>query len=201
MSWNDIWKIVLGIMTSVGGIGIIIIGISKYLGNLFANKYIEKIKKEFEKEMEEYKTHLDIRKSTTLRYSDRQFEYYSELWASLYDLKISADRLWENASRKNLKFFTRQLKDTKTKVEKAGLFIEDNDYENLVRILRYFLDYEIGKTKLVNIKAKDPTDSYHIQNLINENEQIKNEYDQLILKIKSDLKNQIRGSNNNYFGT
>ncbi len=201
MNLNDIWKIVLGIITSVGGIGLIIIGISKYLGNLFANKYVEKIKKDFEKEVEEYKTHLDIRKSTTLRYSEKQFEYYSKLWASLYDLKLSADKLWENASLDNLEFFTKQLKNTKTKVEKSGLFIENNDYENLVRILNYFLDYKIGKTKLINIRENNPTDFYHIQQLVDNNQQIKNEYDQLILRIKEELKNQIRGNNIRNIGT
>jgi hypothetical protein len=40
MSCNEIWKIVLGIITSIGGIGVIIIAFSKYIGNIFADKYV-----------------------------------------------------------------------------------------------------------------------------------------------------------------
>ena len=136
MDWNEIWKIVLGIITSIGGIGIVIIGISKYLGKIFADKYLERIKKDFEKEVEEYKTGLDIHKSVTLRYSDAQFEQYSKLWASLYDLKISADKLWESASDRNLESFARQLKSSKIQIEKAGLIASGiNPQSKLVEIM------------------------------------------------------------------
>ncbi|GAB6283504.1 MAG: hypothetical protein STSR0008_22770 [Ignavibacterium sp.] len=123
MEWNDIWKIVLSVITSRGGIGVIIIATSKYIAGIFANRYIEKVKKEFEKEVEEHKTQLDIRNSATLRYSDNQFENYSKLWSSLFELKLSADKLWEQAINRNLGPFANQLKITKTEIEKAGIFI------------------------------------------------------------------------------
>lgn len=195
MDWNEIWKIVLGIITSIGGIGIIIIGLSKYLGKIFADKYLEKIKKDFEKEVEDYKTGLDIHKSVTLRYSDAQFEQYSKLWASLYDLKISADKLWESASDRNLETFTRQLKSSKIQIEKAGLFIEDADYENLLEILNHFLEYEIGKEKLIKYRRNNYIDTHQIEQLINENRERKSSYDTLILKIKHNLRSQIKGEN------
>lgn len=195
MNWNEIWKIVLGITTSIGGIGIIIVGISKLLGKIFADKYIEKIKKDFEKEVEEYKTGLDIHKSVTLRYSDAQFEQYSKLWASLYDLKISADKLWESTSKKNLETFTRQLKSSKIQIEKAGLFIEDTDYEKLLQILNHFLEYEIGKERLIKYRGNNNIDTDQIKQLINENREKKSNYDALIIKIKHNLRSQIKGIN------
>ena len=195
MDWNEIWKIVLGIITSIGGIGIIIIAISKYLGKIFADKYLEIIKKDFEKEVEKYKTGLDIHKSVILRYSDVQFEQYSKLWASLYDLKISADKLWENASDRNLETFAKQLKSSKIQIEKAGLFIEDTDYENLLKILNHFLEYEVGKGKLIKYRRKNNVDEYQIENLISANRENKSNYDTLILKIKHNLRSQIKGDN------
>jgi len=195
MDWNEIWKIVLGIITSIGGIGLIIVGLSKYIGKTFADKYIEKIKKDFEKEVEEYKTELDIHKSVTLRYSDAQFEQYSKLWASLYDLKISADKLWESVTDRNLEAFTRQLKNSKTQIEKAGLFIEDTDYENLLEILTHFLEYEIGKEKLIKYRRNNDVDTRQIVQLIDANRERKTNYETLIVKIKHDLRSQIKGEN------
>ena len=195
MEWNEIWKIVLGITSSIGGIGLIILGLSKYIGKIFADKYIEKIKKNFEKEVEDYKTELDIHKTITLRYSNAQFEQYSILLASLYDLKTSADKLWDSASDGNLVIFSKQLKNTKIQIEKAGLFIEDSDYENLMKILNHFLDYKIGKGKLIRYKRGTYLDLDEIQRLVNVNRKRKASYDNLIIKIKNDLRNQIRGKN------
>lgn len=193
MEWNEILKIVLGITSSIGGIGLIIIGLSKYLGKIFADKYIEKIKKDFEKEVEDHKTKLDIYKTVSLRYSNAQFELYSKMCASLYELKTSADKLWKSATDRNLEVFTAQLKNTKNQIENAGLFIEDHDYVNIMKILNHFLDYEIGKEKLIRYRRGSHVSEYQIQELINGNREKKTSYDTLILKIKKDLRNQIRG--------
>jgi hypothetical protein len=126
---------------------------------------------------------------------DLLFEQYSKLWASLYDLKISADKLWESASDRNLETFTRQLKNTKIQIEKAGLFIEDADYENLLQILNHFLEYEIGKEKLIKFRRNNYVDTHQIEQLINANRERKSNYDNLIIKIKHNLRSQIKGEN------
>nr|WP_319511384.1 hypothetical protein [uncultured Draconibacterium sp.] len=82
MNFNEIWKVVLGIIASVGGIGVIILCISNYLSKLFADKYLEKVKTDFEIKLESYKSQLEITKTVSLRYSNSQFEEYSKLWAS-----------------------------------------------------------------------------------------------------------------------
>jgi len=98
MSWNEIFQIVSGVTISVGGAGAIIWKLSSYLGEIWAKKHLESIKKEYQKEIEAYKTQLDMLKETFLRYSGQQFELYNNLWHSLYALRSTADVLWEEAN-------------------------------------------------------------------------------------------------------
>lgn len=101
--------------------------------------------------------------------------------------------MWENASDRNLETFTKQLKNTKIQIEKAGLFIEDTDYENLLQILNHFLEYEIGKEKLIKFRRNNYIDTYQIEQLIDVNRERKSNYDNLIIKIKHNLRSQIKG--------
>jgi hypothetical protein len=192
MTTNDIMEIVFWILGALGGGGAIILGFSNYIGQLLAKKYEEKIKAQFQNEINEYQSQLDIIKQTSIRYSDKQFEHYSKLWSSLYDLKILADDLWQRAIPSRLEKFSKQLKITKTEIEKASLFIEDAHYEELLAILNNFADYQIGKSDLIDYRQGNAGD-YQIAEMIQENGIKKQEYETLIKAVKVDLKKQIGG--------
>lgn len=200
MSWNEIFQIISGVIISVGGAGVIIWKLSSYLGEMWAKKHLESIKKEYQKEIEDYKSHLDMLKETTLRYSGRQFELYNQLWHSLFDLKLMADALWEEANEQNLRCFSQQLKKTMNEVEKSYLFIEENHYQELSELLNEFKNYEIGKKRLVQLymrrSYRQQVDRYEIQQLVEQNREGKQRYEQLVKEIGDNLKNQIRGGNN-----
>ena len=194
MSWNEIFQIISGVIVSVGGAGAIIWKLSSYLGEIWAKKHLESLKKEYQKEIENYKTQLDMFKETALRYSGHQFELYNKFWNSLYDLKSTADMLWEEANEKNLKEFSKQLKKTIDEVEKSFLFIEENHYQELKQLLKEFSEYQVGKTKLVQLYRQGTQTGYsEIQNLITLNGVKKQGYEELINRIRKDLKKQIRG--------
>jgi Fe2+ transport system protein B len=194
MNWNEIFQIVSGVIISVGGAGAIIWKLSSYLGEIWAKKHLESIKKEYQKEIEAYKSQLDMLKETSLRYSGQQFELYNNLWHSLYALRSTADVLWEEAREQNLIKFSQQLKKTMDEVEKSYLFIEENHYRELKDLLKQFSDYQFGKTKLIQL-YKQRTDVNHqeIGQWIDHNRERKEKYEELIDKIKEDLKRQIRG--------
>lgn len=59
MSWDDIWKITLTIISSVGGIGVIICLIVKFASNTIADKLSKKYELIMNKELEDYKNKLD----------------------------------------------------------------------------------------------------------------------------------------------
>jgi Glu-tRNA(Gln) amidotransferase subunit E-like FAD-binding protein len=195
MGWNEVFQTIIGVFGSTGVAGGIIWKISSYLGEIWAKKYLESIKKEYQKEIEAYKAQIDLLMETALRYSGRQFELYTKLWHSLYDLKSAADMLWEKASLQNLQKFSRQLKKTTDEVEKSYLFIEENHYRKLKNLLKQFCDYQFGKTKLVQLYEQKPNVDYQeIENWINRNKVRKEEYERLIDIIRRDLKKTLKGN-------
>ena len=193
MAIVEITKIVLGILAALGGGGAIVLGLSYYFGQFLAKRYEEKIKAKFQNEINEYQSQLDIIKQTTIRYSDNQFEHYSKLWASLCDLKILADNLWHQATSTRLEKYSKQLKSTKTEIEKASLFIEEKLYKELTDIIKHFSEYRIGKISLINYRQENNDDDVQVQQMIAENRIKKSEFEKLILLVKADLKKQIGG--------
>ena len=193
MTTTEITKIVLGIIAALGGGGAIVLGVSNYIGQLLAKRYEEKIKAQFQYEINEYQSQLDIIKQTTIRYSDKQFEHYSRLWSSLYDLKLLADDLWIQATPQRLERFSKQLKLTKTEIEKASLFIEDTHYKELTEIIKHFSEYKIGKSDLISYRQINIYDDCQVQQMIVENGLKKSAFENLILVVKADLKRQIGG--------
>lgn len=196
MDWYEVIQIVATGIASLGGSVVIIGAFSSYFGKIWAEKYLDSIKKENQKELEGYKSQLDMLKESSLRYSGQQFQLYNELWHSLYDLKLEADLLWNDASQTNLKQFSKQLKSTVDKVERSFLFIEDNHYPPLKKLLNQFSEYKLGKTDLIQIYSMRNVSSIStddIDYLIRINGNLKREYEQLIENIRADLKKQIRG--------
>lgn len=148
---------------------------------------LKTIELKHQKEIENHKTQL----SNYMRYSDEQFKLYNEFWSSIYDLKIKADDLWEIADNENLFSFAEQLKDTSIKVEKARLFIEEDHYQSLKRILRIFSEYSVGKTKLIHLKQNRNIEPRVIDELIRSNGSVKIRYDNLTENIFISIKKQI----------
>jgi len=127
---------------------------------------------------------------------EKQFTLYSELWSSLYDLKVAGDLLWRNANKTNLKKFEKQLDETETKINKSSLLIEENDIRSLREIIFEFLNFQIGKQSLLNLR-KNKNRYRSINNevigyAVEENEVIKNRYDDLIYNIETTLRDQLR---------
>ena len=194
MTFENIIKIGLWILVSLGGAGGIILGFSDFFGRLFAKRYEEKIKAKFQMKIDKYQNQLDIIKETTLRYSSKQFEFYCKLWTSLYDLKLLGDDLWQEANSTRLEKFAKQLKATKTEIEKASLFVEDEHYKELVRIISHFSEYQIGKKRLIDYRKDTAYDNDLVVQMINQNHGEKSRYENLIGRIKVDLKRQLRGN-------
>ena len=56
MDWNDIFKLLVAVLVSIGGAGAIILGLSSWLGKIWANKLMEKDKSKYAKELERLKS-------------------------------------------------------------------------------------------------------------------------------------------------
>ena len=198
MTWHDMFRMISAVLFSFAGAASIMWPFSNFLGNLWAKRYLEKIKSEHQKELERYRTELDLIKNSFLRYSDKQFELYSSLWEALCELKFSAEMLWREANHKNLINFSEKLRRATEKVEKSYLFIKEETYYTLSDLLREFSEYEIGKRKIVDLKRSSkgrwPVNNAEIRKLVEDNRTRKEKYIQILDNLGRDLKEQLRGN-------
>ena len=84
--WNEILKIVLGVLVSVGGIGGIIIFVIKFSVELIAKRLEEKYKLRLDKELEKYKSNLDNKIYISKTKFDTEFNIYRELSKAFFNM-------------------------------------------------------------------------------------------------------------------
>jgi len=191
MNTYDIIKIVFGVVASISGAGGVIWYFVKLTSNTLADQYIEKVKYGFEKELESYKTQLDVLKATTLRYNDKQFELYLDLWKNLQELKFASMDLWNEASRKNLSHFRTALSKSERQIETSSILIELSHYSELREIIKTLKEYDFGKQRLIDNRPNVSNEM--IENMIDFNRERKDRCLELIETIKSEIQIQIKG--------
>ncbi|WP_059053644.1 hypothetical protein [Paenibacillus senegalimassiliensis] len=206
MDLQEAWNVIVAAVLSVGGAGAIIIAISSWLGRIWATHIQEKDRKNYQAELEKLKASYindleakkrDYEKDKILfaRYTEHQFKLYNDLYRSLYDLKIVADKLWEKAMEANLQDFSKQLSETTIILEKSILLIEDKHYERLSELLDKFSSYKIGKEKLIDLRnhsTYSPRDEKTIRDTIEINNKYREEYSNIIKQIGILFKRQIK---------
>lgn len=190
----DTTNILTMILASFGGASLALLGLSKWLGNIWANRVIEREKLILNKELEKHKSQLDILKRQVLLFNETQFKLYNSLWKSLYDLKKVADDLWETASVENLNKFTSQLRATQQKINQNILIVEDTHYNGLINLINIFWGFQVGKKTLIELRKENgDINNDEIKDTIQNNRHIKENYNNLIFEIAQAFKNQIKG--------
>jgi len=193
MSTIDILKIIFGIIASIGSAGGIIWFFVKLSANTLADQYKEKIKHDFGKQLESYKTQLDVLKATTLKYNDKQFELYLDLWRNLQELKYATIDLWNEISPLHYKNFKRALQKTDRQIETSSLLIEGAHYTELREIIRVLREYELGKVRLGDQRSRLNPPEHEIQEMIEYNRERKDSYLEIIERIRLDIQSKISG--------
>lgn len=79
MKWGDIWKIVVTVVSSVGGIGAVIVFIVKMCSNIIADKLSKKYELKLNKELEKYKASIENKTYMCKSKFDAEFSMYREL--------------------------------------------------------------------------------------------------------------------------
>ena len=172
-------------LASVGGGAVIIFALSSWLGKVWANRILEADKVKYQSALEVLK-----------RYSESQFHLYNDLWSSLCDLRIAGDSLWEEANSINARRFAQQLQKTRDMVQKRSLLIEDAHYEALKKLMQEFGDFNLGKTRLLELRRnqfplQDLAD-HDVNRVIQQNRLKKEAYSKLLTELERSLKDQLR---------
>jgi len=79
LSWGNIWKIVLGILVSVGGISGLILIVIKMSSNIIADRLSKKYELKLSKELEIYKANIDNKLYISKTKFDTEFQIYRQL--------------------------------------------------------------------------------------------------------------------------
>jgi hypothetical protein len=209
MYWTEIMKFLGATLISIGGATVVIVGLSKWFGDFLSkrlldnynNKHsneLEGIKGKYGKELEETKSALEKAKSQFLRYSEKQFDLYNDLWRVLLYTKLQADELWENAIPEKIPSFSEQIKLTKTAINDNLLLIEEEHYDKLIELIKQFEQFQFGKVRLVDIRREpgentDTISAFETRQTIDLNKKTKDNYDKLIMEIGKTFRNQIKG--------
>lgn len=208
---RDFLEMISAILISIVGASVIIIGVSKYFGDFlssrlldnFNNKHeneLEGIKSSYSTQLENTKAELDKAKSQFLRYSEKQFELYNDLWKVLLHTKHQADLLWDNAAPESIPSFSEQIRLTRDAIDENLILIEEDHYSKLTQLVTKFDEFQFGKLKLVDLrmKSKDqlndqPISEEEVRNAIANNKSTKDEYDTLVMDIGKSFRSQIKG--------
>lgn len=205
-------KLVTAFIVSIGGSSVVIIALSKWFGNslstrlldAYNNKHekeLEVIKTKYASELENTKNELEKAKSQFLRYSEKQFELYNDLWKVLLYTKRQADLLWQKADPNQIPSFSEQIRLTRNAISDNLLLIEEEHYEKLIQLIEQFEQFQFGKLKLIDIRiqieggeqVQQIISKADAQNTINKNRRTKEKYDKLIMDIGKSFREQIKG--------
>ncbi|WP_195251355.1 hypothetical protein [Romboutsia sp. 1001713B170207_170306_H8] len=102
---KEIFEMVSTVLLSLGGGGVIVMGMSSWLGKVWANRILEDEKKKHQKEIEDYKSqltekinHLNVINEKALHISkvqyDTEFNIYKEIWGKLFTCIINTNNLY-----------------------------------------------------------------------------------------------------------
>lgn len=101
----QIFELIGAVLFSLGGGGVIVFALSSWLGKVWANRILEKEKKEHQLEIENYKSKLALELNnfnslnekalhiTNIQY-DKEFEIYQNIWEKLFDCIIATLTLY-----------------------------------------------------------------------------------------------------------
>ena len=191
MDLLTISKIVFGLIGTVSLSGTIVWFFVKLSADTLADNYKKKIEHDFEKKLEEYKSQIEVLKASTLKYNDRQFELYIDLWKNLQNLKFSCLELWQEVSRKNLINFHNSLKKTEQQIETTSILLEENHYVELTQIIQHLKEFNTGKEKYY---ARFSTaENREIQQIVDYNRERKDRCLEIIETMKDSIKATIKG--------
>lgn len=153
MNMKDIFQLLAALAVSLGGTTVVVVALAKWFGGFIStrlldsynNKHereLEKIKSDYSTELEKTKSELEKAKSRFLRYSEKQFELYNDLWKVLLQTKHQADMLWEKANPQQLPAFGEQIRLTRKAIDDNMILIEEEHYEKLIQLISQFENFQ-----------------------------------------------------------
>ena len=211
MDWCEYVKLAGAFFVSIGGASVVVVGLAKWFGDFMSHRLLdsynnkherelEELKSKYAAELESTKTELEKARLQFVRYSEKQFELYNDLWKVLLYTKQQADKLWQKADPLQIPAFSEQIRQTRRAIDDNLLLIEEEHYNKLIQLIEQFEHFQFGKLKLIEIKSQledveqmPPITDAEAQSTIRKNKKTKDKYDELIREIGKSFRCQIKG--------
>lgn len=128
------------------------------------------------------------------RYATAQYEAYCDIWRVLQRLRISGDVLWEYVTHENIVVFASEFRRVTEDLGVHAIFLEDEHYEQLKKLLEAFGWFRVGKIRLFEIMNREKN-KYIIDSLAQEqiftNRHMKSQYETLLENIRAAFHNKL----------
>jgi hypothetical protein len=199
MDTIEVFKVAGAILGSVGGSAIIIIGLSSWLGKVWANRILEQDKLKYSSELELIKNKLqsESEKQNLMfsLYFEGQFKLYNDLWVSLAELQNGVELLWAEANSRNLRNFISVLKKAKIQIRSSALLIEPNHYREIMEVIDKLESYQVGKETLINARRNiENVSERNIQEIIEQNRDNRKRINVFVEHMLRKMREQIGGA-------
>lgn len=155
----EIIKVALAIIASLGSSAAIIMGVSSYLGKIWADRFLQKKSQEFEKDIEHYKNQLSMEvekyriKAEQLTYISKiqfetEYQIYRKIFESLFDFTAASSNLFpyrinhipldvqerKEEYIKRYQFYMESFNSYSLAVETNAPFIPKEIYDKFIKI-------------------------------------------------------------------
>jgi hypothetical protein len=187
-------ELIFDILAVLGGTGVIIIGLSKFIGDILRDRIKERERRRTEQELEYRKQRFGLRRVQAAKFAESQFDVYIELWQSLQGLRLTVDALWHRATKQNIATLARELAETKEKVQKWSIFFEEQHLCNLMRLFETLAHFKTGKIPLVEIRSKEDMEFVYPEEIryqIEQNQRYKEEFESLLEDMRKSFRNRL----------
>jgi hypothetical protein len=172
------------IFAVIGGAGVLIIGLSKFFGNILGELFKESNRKKTEIQLETIRQDLGLQRVRADRYAISQYDIYVELWKNLQELRTAIDSLWQEVTNQNIEILTDCFRKTKIKIMEWSLFFDETHLNKLNKLLDIIEQYNSGKIGM-------QLDFRNIEYLVSQNKKYKNEFENLMKEIREDFRDRL----------
>lgn len=184
------------IMAILGGGGVIVIALSKFIGDIWKDRIKERERRRTEESLEIRKQKVGLRRVQADRFANSQYEIYLQLWESLQSLSLTVDALWQKATTQNVGALAQELRDTKDKIQRWSLFFEDHHRHELLQLIKILEEFRAGKILLIDIRNRRDlrfVSIHFVEEQIEENRTLKERFENLLEELRCSFRDRLSG--------
>lgn len=190
MTWDDIIKLFLSMLVSVGGAGFLILSLSNWLGKIWAKRINDEYKASLDKEIEFYKSELERARNDYQRFASKKFMIIEETWMAMH--RIVDEMPIYNPNNKNYLEYLSETINVITKyckvINRNSLFFNDTIQELLNSYVSACSDVTYSASKRLNDSSME---SGKIQEIMENTYKKSIEKEKILKKIKLEFKKEL----------